>query len=482
MKTISLPVRSLLSAAFFVLPVSVYATNGMNLEGYGPEATAMGGASMAYDNGTAAMMNNPATLGMMKDGNRADIAIGVLGPNITSSRAGATDAESSANAFYMPAIGWAAKSNMLTYGFGIFAQGGMGTEYAADTFMSANSGKVTRSEVGVGRVMVPVSYDITKQLTIGGSVDFVWAGMDLKMAMDGQTQMMDMMPTSLNPAATQTAGALSGDMVDALGGMMGNGAITALNWGYFDFSNDSAFYGEALGTGFSGKLGAVFKVSDKLSIGATYHAKTFMSDLTTSNATVTMNVDGDGGALTTGTPNGTPVAGQSLPVKGTISVNDFQWPSMYGFGVAFKPINKLMLVADVKMINWSEVMDSFKMTFTADSDQGGFADMVMDAELYQKWEDQLVYSVGASYMVTNSVVVRAGLNRGDNPIPDQYLNALFPAVEHNHATVGAGLMINESSTINLSVTYAPEFKPTAGSGVSTGMSQINGQLMYSLMY
>ena len=127
-------------------------------------------------------------------------------------------------------------------------------------------------------------------------------------------------------------------------------------------------------------------------------------------------------------------------------------------------------------------MESFNMTFTADSDQGGFADQVMDAELYQKWDDQFVYSVGASYMVTNSIVVRAGLNRGDNPIPDQFLNALFPAIEHNHATVGAGFMINDSSTINLSMTYAPEFKPTAGSGVSTGMSQINGQLMYSLMY
>ena len=473
MKYFSLPFKSLLSVACFILPASVYATNGMNLEGYGPEATAMGGASMAYDNGTAAMMNNPATLGMMKDGNRADIAVGVLGPNVTSSVAGAADAESSANAFYMPAIGWAAKSNMLTYGFGVFAQGGMGTEYAADSFMAANSGNVTRSEVGVGRVMIPVAYDVTKQLTIGGSIDFVWAGMDLKMAMSGG-QMMDMMPTNLNPAAQQGGGTLTGTLVNGLGGMMGSGDITTLNWGYFDFSNDSAFYGEALGTGFSGKLGAVFKVNDKLSFGATYHAKTFMSDLTTSNATVTMNVDGSGGA------------GQTMPVSGKISVNDFEWPSMYGFGVAFKPINKLMLAADVKLINWSGVMDSFKMKFTADESAGntamGFNGAEMDAELYQKWDDQFVYSVGASYMITNSFVVRAGLNRGDNPIPDKYLNALFPAVEHNHATLGAGYMINETSTINLSMTYAPEFKPTAGSGVSTGMSQMNGQLMYSLLY
>ena len=33
---------------------SAYATNGMNVEGYGPIASGMGGASMAYDNGNAA--------------------------------------------------------------------------------------------------------------------------------------------------------------------------------------------------------------------------------------------------------------------------------------------------------------------------------------------------------------------------------------------------------------------------------------------
>jgi long-chain fatty acid transport protein len=283
------------------------------------------------------------------------------------------------------------------------------------------------------------------------------------------------------PGGAQTTGTLSGTMVDSLGGMMQNSLITSLNWGYFDFSNDNAFYGEALGTGFSGKLGLVFKVNPQLSFGATYHAKTYMGDLTTDNGTVTMNVDGDGGALSGGDPNGTPVTGQSLPVNGKISVNDFEWPSMYGVGVAFAPVKKLTLVADVKMINWSEVMDSFKMTFTADSDQP-FAGQVMDAELYQQWDDQIVYSVGAAYQVTSSLVLRAGLNRGDNPIPNQYLNALFPAVEQNHATAGAGYLINKSTMVNLSMTYAPEFKPTAGSGVSTGMSQINGQLMVSYMY
>ena len=64
-----------LCIASVMVSTTAYATNGMDLEGYGPIATGMGGASMAYDNGTAAMMNNPATLGLMPEGNRLDVAL-----------------------------------------------------------------------------------------------------------------------------------------------------------------------------------------------------------------------------------------------------------------------------------------------------------------------------------------------------------------------------------------------------------------------
>ena len=57
-----------LAAALAVMglaaPSLALATNGMVMEGYGPIAAAMGGAAMAYDNGTAALANNPATLGL----------------------------------------------------------------------------------------------------------------------------------------------------------------------------------------------------------------------------------------------------------------------------------------------------------------------------------------------------------------------------------------------------------------------------------
>src|SRR5512144_4479 len=124
------------AVSIFMASTSVYATNGMNLEGYGPIATGMGGASMAYDNGTAAVMNNPATLGLMPDGDRLDVALGYLGPHVKSGM-GSFSADSSANAFYMPAVGIMKKSGQVAYGVGVFAQGGMGTEYSADSFLAA---------------------------------------------------------------------------------------------------------------------------------------------------------------------------------------------------------------------------------------------------------------------------------------------------------------------------------------------------------
>ncbi|MFQ5487908.1 MAG: hypothetical protein ACE5ET_05625 [Gammaproteobacteria bacterium] len=155
-----------------------HATNGMNMEGYGPIALGVGGAAMAYDNGTAAVINNPATLGLAPQGSRLDLALGLLGPNVKSSQGG-TSWTSDADAFYMPAFGWNKKHGRLSYGIATFAQGGMGTEFdqgpgsvmAANLMSSGNTATGAgspsaatiataaqlqeRTQIGVGRLMAP---------------------------------------------------------------------------------------------------------------------------------------------------------------------------------------------------------------------------------------------------------------------------------------------------------------------------------------
>ncbi len=438
----SLVLWCLVVAVFAGLAHVAYATNGMDLEGYGPVATGMGGASMAYENGTAAMMNNPATLGLMTDGNQLDVALGYLGPHIKSQMSGMPDANSTSSAFYMPAIGWAKKSGQWAYGAGVYSQGGMGAQYNGDSFMAAGSGKEVRSELGVGRVIVPIVYNVNPNLTIGGSLDYVWASLDLEMAASG-AQLASLVTSCSGPACA------------------GLPALAGSPWARIDFSGGGAFNGAATGTGLAGKLGATYKILPNLTVGATYHSKTSLSDLETKSDGA--NMSSQIGA--TGT--------------GKISVRDFQWPETYGAGVAWNATQDVLVVFDIKRINWAAVMKDFKMTY--DGTVGG-AGATIDFALPQNWKNQTVYELGVGYKVSEPFTVRAGVNLSSNPIPDNYLNPLFPATIKNHIMFGGGYMVSKASSVDASFTYAPEVKSTNADGITVKHSQTNAQVMYSYRF
>lgn len=208
-----------LLAAGACLPGLAAATNGMIMEGYGPIAAGMGGAALAYDNGSAALANNPATLGLMADGRRVDVMLGYVGPDVS---APGTFGDSSADAFYMPAFGYVAKQGDFAWGAGLYGQGGMGTEYANGDM----------AQVGVGRVIFPLAWRASPRLTLGGSVDLVWAGMDL--------------------------------VVSGYG---------------IDFKDGSDFTGRAKGYSLAAKLGFTYRLNDALTLGGVYQSAGNLPDL-----------------------------------------------------------------------------------------------------------------------------------------------------------------------------------------------------------
>ena len=194
-----------------------------------------------------------------------------------------------------------------------------------------------------------------------------------------------------------------------------------------------------------------FQATPKLSLGATYHSVTKLSDLKTDSAAMKMAVQFGG------------TTDMTMALTGKMTVKDFQWPSTMGFGGAWQATDSVMIAADVKRLNWSGVMKDFKMTFEADSSPAnvatGFGGSVLDAKLYQNWEDQTVVALGAAWAVKQGIALRAGYNHASNPIPDKNLNALFPAIVEDHVTFGAGFS-ERSSTIDLSVTKALEIEAT----------------------
>jgi len=121
------------------------------------------------------------------------------------------------------------------------------------------------------------------------------------------------------------------------------------------------------------------------------------------------------------------------------------------------------------------------MLFSADTaaSNGGFAGKEMTAVLFQNWEDQDVYALGAAYQVNTDLVLRFGTNLSESPIPSQYLNALFPATDGDHYTAGFGYAFSKADTVDYALSYAPETIVTSASGVTSRHSQLSWQLMFS---
>lgn len=431
------PVAALCAAA---LPA--IATDGMLMEGYGPVSTGMGGAAQAIDHGTAAMAMNPATLALMPTRARHDAAFGILGPNVTSGMPGVGSVKSGGTSYVMPALGYARRMNngAVVYGFGLFAQGGMGTEYGADTFLAMGSGAPVRSELGVGSLLFPVAWQVTPALALGATLDFMWSGLDLRMAASG---------AQLGALVTGASGNLGGAL-PALGGAP---------WARIDFSNSSDFTGKANATGWGAKLGAVYKAAPGWTLGASYRFKSRLSDMKTSDTGASLSATG------------------GFADVGRITVVDFQWPAMSALGAAWQATPALLLAADVKRIAWADVMKDFRMRF----DSAGIGGSVSFA-LPQNWKNQTVTSLGLAWAVNDRLTLRTGVNLTDNPIPDALVNPLFPATVETHYTFGAGWRFASASELNASLTVAPRSTVTNGMGVVVTHKQTNAQFMYSYRF
>ncbi|MGA9164501.1 MAG: outer membrane protein transport protein [Thiobacillus sp.] len=378
-----------LAAAGLAVPSMAMATNGMIMEGYGPIAAGMGGASMAYDNGSAALANNPATLGLMAEGSRVDVMLGFVGPDVTTPMG-----TSKADAFYMPAIGYVIKQGKLAYGVGIYGQGGMGTEYANGDM----------AQVSVGRVIFPLAYAVSERFNVGGSVDFVWGGMDLV--------------ADLNGDGTKD----------------------------INFKDDSDFTGKAKGYSLAAKLGFTYKLNDALTVGGVYQTASNLPDLK----------------------------------AGAYKVEGFDMPPTLALGLAWQASERLMAAVDLKDVMWGSSMNTVTI----------YQNGTVVAPFQQDWDDQIVLALGLSYQFSEAFTGRIGYNHGKNPIPDQFVNYLWPAIMENHYTAGFGYAFNKQSELNIALSYVPEVSvtgtglppPYGNGGMTIDHSQVNWQLMYSYKF
>ncbi|MDH5526657.1 MAG: outer membrane protein transport protein, partial [Nitrospirota bacterium] len=170
--------------------------------------------------------------------------------------------------------------------------------------------------------------------------------------------------------------------------------------------------------GFGATAGVLFDVNEQVTLGFNYISKQSFSDAQY--------------RLGFGDVDTTMAGGGPMPAgKYKLGI---EYPQQAALGVAVQPMKNLLVDLDIKWINWSSTHDVVTLTTP-----GGPMPLTFG------WDDQIVYALGAQYVVSDRFKVRAGFNYGESPIgqEDVMSNLIFPAVQETHVTLGADYLLGE---------------------------------------
>ncbi|MDY0191166.1 MAG: outer membrane protein transport protein [Desulfuromonas sp.] len=362
-----------------ILPQTVFATNGDNLIGVGPVSRAMGGVGIAApQDAISATFSNPAAMnfGPFCPQSHFDFAATLYSPSVdakvTMGNNAPLKADSDTKVYMVPAFGISTPINdKARIGLSAYGITGLGVDYR-DTDI-AGTGAVDSTQLMILKFAPTFAYQITDKLSIGLAIHAVNSSLDLD-----------------------------------------NG--TSSNYG------------------FGGQLGAIYRLSNTVSLGATYQ-----SPVNADHENV-FDMDSDG------------------------SMDDFAFeaPQSFGIGVAWKIAPELLVEVNGQWLNWSEA--------------NGYDDL--------DWEDQYVVSLGVQYQVQSWLTLRCGYNYGKNQVNEhnnfdgsstisiqgkdvnrygyETLRIIgFPAVCEHHMTLGLGF--NLSQNLLLNIAYQHAFKTTVKS-------------------
>lgn len=151
--------------------------------------------------------------------------------------------------------------------------------------------------------------------------------------------------------------------------------------------------------GYGANLGLIYHVNDKVQVGASWISKQNMQDFewNTAAGKVSMTLDG---------------------------------PQQFAVGLAVKPMPGLLIEADIKQIQYSDVLDRVDVSRPAGS--------TVPPAFNFGWDDQTVYAIGIQKDINPRTTVRLGFNYGESPIGPEDVNSNIGslAVVEKHVSVG----------------------------------------------
>lgn len=420
------------TAALGLTSASALATNGYNSHGYGTVARSMGGAATGVALDAFAGANNPATAAFV--GNRLDIGLDIFSPQRSADRTGSqignNFAADSKNEFFA----------IPELGYNV----ALSKDMAVGVSVYGNGGLNTKYEGGQTNCTAFGGSPTSNPLCGAGKL-----GVDL--------MQLVVAPTFAYKLNEQHSVGVSPLLVYQR--FKANGLNLFAGTAPMQFSQDPSAVtdrGYDSSTGIGVRLGYFGQLTPEFSVGVAYAPKVNMSEFDS--------------------------------YRGLFAENgDFDIPSSVSAGFGYKVTPTVLIAADFMRIQYSDVAavnnPSTNQAALGQANGPGFG-----------WTDINVVKIGVQWEMNSTYTLRAGYNRGQNPISgkDVTFNILAPGVVTQHFTFGGSMKLDKASELNLSVMIAPEEEVQGGSlfqgfvppGVSAGtervrMNQFSVGLQYS---
>lgn len=176
---------------------------------------------------------------------------------------------------------------------------------------------------------------------------------------------------------------------------------------------------ELNGTGMGFNIGAIYKVNEQLSAGASYRSS--------------VKIDASGTAAFT--PN------RSIYPAGDADAT-LELPATAYIGLAYKVTDNLEVEADYQYIGWSSYKE-LAISFKKDGSK---------TVSPKNYENTFILRFGGEYTM-DELQIRFGYLFDNNPVQDKYTDPLLPDADRHGINVGFGYALNETMRIDVAYLY-----------------------------
>lgn len=385
-------------------PPTAFATNGLNLIGFGTESAGMGGADIAVSGDISSMNINPAGLSQIRRGD-IGLSISYLKPDLQHKGLGVSRADED-NPIILPNLGVAyrLKNSPFTIGIGLFTQGGISTDFKDIPTVFGNTDR-SSSFIRHIKVTPSAAYQMSDRLSFGIAANISYLDTALRLFPN-----------------TSNAKFFGFETEDACSDRFGLGALGSCAWDI----------------GYGIRAGLLYKINEMLRIGVTYNSPIRFN---LSDADITFNLSGLGSGLGN--------------VRYDASVKGFEWPQEAGIGIAVTPAEWFLVGFDIVWINWDRALNTLNLNATNPNIQSLPASLQnITVPFVFNWRDQYVFALGVKYTSANSLSLQGGYNFGRNPVPQTTLSPLAPVIVEQHLTAGVDYTLTKGLNLGLAIIYA----------------------------